>query len=170
MSSVTPHLLLRLQSSREAVLALDPGETTGWALFVNGRLSRCRQIPPLASRKPDLQRAASLLQKLNQLYTGKLPITVVMERFSLYGHKAKQQIGSTFPTVEVIGIIRFTCQQLGLRVVEQSASQAKSFVSDDRLRAMQLWQVNQRHSRDAIRHALYYILASKRSVRTSTKA
>lgn len=42
-------------------------------------------------------------------------------------------------------------------VTMQSASDAKSVVTDDRLRALGLWQVGQQHARDACRHLALFL-------------
>lgn len=39
----------------------------------------------------------------------------------------------------------------------QSASDAKSVVTDERLKALGLWQVGQQHARDAIRHLALFL-------------
>ena len=160
---VTNALLARVRSSPDIVLAVDPGETTGWALLDRGVLKRCGQITPIESHQPNLAAATSLLRSVlreQRLMGDPVPI-VVMEKFFLYPHKRKQQTGSTFPTVEVIGVLRLTAQQLGLRVIEQSASMAKTLVTDDRLKSLKFWVPGKKHARDAIRHALYYVLTKK---------
>lgn len=152
------HLLLdRIRSLDEIVIAIDPGETIGWAVLAKGTIIRWGQIKPVAHKRPDLQRA-SLLVKLASRYNS--PV-LVMERFNLYAHKRKSQTNSSFPTVEVIGVIKHEAQKLKLPVREQSASQAKGLVPDKRLRELDFWLPGQRHARDAIRHALYYALTKK---------
>jgi hypothetical protein len=42
------------------------------------------------------------------------------------------------------------------------ASQAKAFVTDQKLKEWGFWKEGMRHSRDAIRHGLYFLLFYKR--------
>ena len=156
MSNVINALLQRVHTSKEVVLAIDPGVTTGWALLNKGDLKSWDQINPLGRNKPALEPVVQLIHN----YAPLMPV-VVIEKFLLYAHRRKQQTGSTFPAVEVIGATRLTTQQLQLVLVEQSASQAKGLVTDQKLRAMEMWLPGLPHVRDAVRHALYYVLTKK---------
>lgn len=140
----------RISTYRGRLLAVDPGETTGWALFVDGRFVKWGQLD-----------TASNLQRASKLILATRPDRVVIERFALYGWKRKQQTGSTFPTVEAIGVLKATAQGKSIPVTLQSAAQAKRLITDKRLKDLRLWLPGQRHARDAMRHALYYALTKR---------
>lgn len=138
------------------VLAFDPGETTGHAYFSSCELVECGQLEPLeGTRQPDLMAAYKLVVNRD-------PDVIIYERFGLYESKAVQQIGSTFPTVEVIGVIKLGALRLdGTEVISYPAATAKSFFTDARLKDMGLlpeYAHKNRHAADAIRHACYYIV------------
>jgi hypothetical protein len=44
----------------------------------------------------------------------------------------------------------------------QMATTAKTFVTDEKLKQWGFWQEGMRHSRDAIRHGLYFLLFYKK--------
>jgi hypothetical protein len=59
-------------------------------------------------------------------------------------------------SVEYIGIVKLHQQVFGTTVVWQSATTAKAFWTDDKLRAYGLYAPGMKHARDATRHYLYY--------------
>lgn len=78
------------------VLAIDPGETSGYVKLARAGAS-------LSLTYGNFKWPAGVLI-LDRLLTGST--TVVVERFTLFPGKAKVQTGSFFPAVEVIGYIR----------------------------------------------------------------
>ena len=98
------------------------------------------------------------------------PDVIVMEDFTLYANKAKQQIGSTMETPQLIGLIKFYCAEYNIELVMQRAVDVKNRWSDKILeykglvyrdprgsfRDMNHYKVS-RHAKDAIRHGIHYI-------------
>jgi len=85
-------------------LFIDPGESTGWAIFdLDGKevgMGTCRGFENLAVwletwRSHDFQR-------------------VIIEEFKLYPWKSQAQLWSEFFTIEVIGAVRFKCFQFDI--------------------------------------------------------
>lgn len=85
-------------------------------------------------------------------------IHVVIEDYRVYSWKTKDHAWAGLHTSRLIGATELICYDAGLDLTKQTAQQAKGFCTDDKLQAWGLWQEGQRHARDAIRHALYYLL------------
>ena len=85
--------------------AFDPGLTTGYVIFDNDKPFKYGQVKFL-----------ELVTLVESLPT---PDVVVYENFELFKHKAKQQIGSKFETVQAIGIIISWCKRNGADLIEQ---------------------------------------------------
>jgi hypothetical protein len=130
------------------LLCLDPGETVGWAFFHTGILENHGQVSLHAER----------LTPIVEVIRNTRPDIIVCEDYKVYAHKAAEHVGSKVPTIQVIGAIRLTAEQLGIPIHFQMAYQAKGFCKDDKLTAWGLYLVRQRHANDAIRHGCYYLL------------
>lgn len=126
-----------------SVLSYDPGETTGIAHFEYGELESYWE-------------SKSILN-IGEHYLKMRPNITVIEKFQLYDWKAKSKSWSTFPTIEVIGVLKFLAALNGSRVVLQSASTGKGFWSDAKLKASGLYVKGSPHIRDAIRHGAHYL-------------
>lgn len=60
-------------------------------------------------------------------------------------------------SLESIGTLRWMAQHHGAAFQSQTAADAKTFVTNDRLRAAGCWFPNLEHARDAARHLLLYM-------------
>jgi hypothetical protein len=179
-------LLLRTRGENfippERLLCLDPGETTGWALFEKGKLTKWGQSPTFNKelQKPNWN-------EIVQLFVETQPTQIVCENYRVYEHKLAQHAGAEIFTVRLIGVIDFfSCMgyysegeevysemdhdyiQPYIRhdacpIHYQMASTAKGFCTDEKLKGWGFWQEGMRHSRDAIRHGAYYLLFYGRS-------
>ncbi len=139
-----------------SILALDPGESTGWCY-----LSRDNEMDAGTAPKSHLS-VGKLLDDLD-------PDVVVYETFNLYPGKAQKLIWNSFYPCEVIGVINYKCalRQLisggaGEKCVPQVIKQAppvkkyagplpQKFV--DLSRKQKLTE----HSKDACQHLCYYL-------------
>ncbi len=138
------------------LLALDPGETTGWTTFTYDKdrdqytMLECGQATtfPMEQSVESLQ---NLLKKFK-------PDHVVFERYAVYEWKTDSHAWSDVPTLRVIGCIQTLCIQQGIPYSEQTAQVAKNFCTDSKLMTWGFYDRAQRHSRDAIRHATYYLM------------
>ena len=77
------------------VLGIDPGQTTGVVCLVNGEVDFTQEVPW------DLR-----LSSFCDMFKVMRPDLIAVESFHLYPHRAQSQIGSIFPSVEVIGIVQ----------------------------------------------------------------
>jgi hypothetical protein len=139
------------------VLALDPGETTGWCYFLGASLMEKGEIGPCET----VEGAALLIE---ELFDRIKPHCVVGEGYRVYAWKARSHTHSDLFTPRLIGAISLLCAQKQIKRFEQTAHQAKSFVSDDKLKEWNFYrkgESKQKHARDAVRHAVYYLLFGK---------
>jgi len=145
-----PELVKRTRRSSAAftgtVLAVDPGETCGWALFENVDLINAGQF------------RVNTLEQFDAFVTDSHPDVMVIENYRVYASRAAQHVGSEVNTAQYIGILKFLGQMYQIPVALQMAHQAKGWVSDARLNQLGLFQTGKRHSNDAIRHGVYWLL------------
>uniref|UniRef100_A0A6M3J3J4 Holliday junction resolvase RuvC n=1 Tax=viral metagenome TaxID=1070528 RepID=A0A6M3J3J4_9ZZZZ len=94
------------------ILAIDPGQTTGVLLMDTHTGST-------------LGAELRLWERLDALIQRTKPDVIVYEAFRLYPHLAKAQIGKSFPTVQVIGVIKYLANQACIPTVEQTAAMRK---------------------------------------------
>lgn len=133
------------------VLAIDPGETTGIAVFQGTKLFQFDQIP-----------MAGMPDALSELLEYQTYSQIVIESYRVYADKAQSHTRSEVPTLQLIGVLRYIIEKAAVPYRMQSASQAKAFQTNDRLREWGLWQGHKnKHAHDAIRHACYYFLFGK---------
>jgi hypothetical protein len=137
------------------VLCLDPGETTGWALWEAGLLADCGQW---ATPSPDVLADAIAAVYYNGDGRGPGLARIVYEEYRIRGNKAKEHVGSEVVTIQHVGAIKVVASELAVPLWKQSAGMAKGFATDEKLRRWDLWQPNLRHANDAIRHGVYYHL------------
>lgn len=133
------------------LLALDPGDTTGYAIFEGGTFLESGQIPTLSPSA-----IADFVEEV-------APDRVVCESYRIYGHKLREHSGSDVPTLQLIGAVRLVCERSGIPLAFQAAHQAKGFCSDTKLRQWGLFHPSSKHARDAARHGAYFLLFNKTS-------
>lgn len=135
------------------LLCLDPGETCGWARFLDGNLVDCGQLPLGKTGQEELFNFIK-----GAVLGSEGDTTVVCENYKVYEHRKDQHVGSDVVTLQYIGVIKLACSLMSLPLVMQMAWQAKQFQTDDKLKQWGLYQVAMKHANDAIRHGCYYIL------------
>lgn len=135
------------------LLALDPGETTGYVVL---------PLQPLGS---DLEDSASYPLPLEsgvlaewhgirQLIAKYNPQIIVAEQFRLYPGLAQAQAYSPIIAARVLGAIACIAEECGITVVEQSAAVGKSiYLPDETFEVLR-----NRHVRDAYRHGIKWLL------------
>lgn len=139
------------EHAHKRILSFDPGHTTGWCCFEGGALIGCGQI--------DTTSITNCLENAQALYHTYHPEIVVMEDYRIYKWRAKHHVGSEVLTVQIIGCLEtLAIQDFVNHVIKQPAHVAKGFCDDKKLKEWKFWVSGERHARDAIRHACYYIL------------
>lgn len=146
------------------LLALDPGETTGWSIWDShdgGTYYELTALGQMASWDKDdnartpIHLVASNFPKLLKEYD---PSHVVYETYRVYDWKSDDHKWSDVPTLRIIGSIETRLLDAQVPYSYQTAQVAKNFVTDDLLKHWGFYQRGQRHSRDSMRHGIYRIL------------
>ena len=133
------------------LLVFDPGESTGWAFYNT-------EIADLSGGTVRLHNAYG---EFRLLFDGLMPDTVVYERFALYPGAAKAMSWNTFIPCEMIGVIKYLCNENGIEdVSDQPAGQRKYISATEMDNAWQMLndirKTKTRHTRDALMHLVYY--------------
>lgn len=160
---MTHNLLVEALSGLDIrVAGIDPGETTGICLFEGSILKEWGQVSSTS-----LPQAASTVCNLLTRWS---PAVVVMEDYRVYGWKTDSHSWASLYTPRLIGAVEYICYVQNLKLAKQMAQQAKGFSTDDKLKAWGLWKEGQKHTRDAIRHAVYYLLFQVAQVHKSSSS
>lgn len=128
-----------------SILALDPGESTGWAF----RTAEGRALGGTCPK--DHLAVAQLIEDLN-------PDIVVLERFNLYPHMSKSLAWNSFYPCEVIGVIKLIAMRNGMTLVEQAPS-VKKYYGGAGLDWEEIRNTSDRcteHTKDAYMHLRYF--------------
>jgi len=121
------------------ILAVDPGGTTGWALFTDGKLVVWDEAIDWYAIDFMLKRTLDI---------------IVYEDFWLFPHKAAAQIGSKMLAVGVIGVLQYTATMRGILIADQAASIKN--VAKKKFDTSSIHTTSE-HIKDATLHGLYYI-------------
>lgn len=136
-------------------LGVDPGDTTGWALF---------ETP-----EKMLDWGHVVYDDIEDWIAG-LPegITVVIvESFQLFGHKAVKQTGSKMKASQVFGMMKLYAKQKGAEFVEQPPT-IKAF-AEKQSGLKPTGAHSKSHRIDAFNHCIYYFIQKKLiPIRTSS--
>ena len=138
------------------ILALDPGETVGYAKFNNGLLAEADEITGAANDCNT--KAESVFTQVADLISSYSPDIVVMENYKIYQWKTKTHTWSELFTPRLIGAIELACYKNKIPMAKQMASTAKSFCTNDKLKKWKFYTKGSAHARDAVRHGCYYLL------------
>lgn len=142
------------------VLGIDPGQTTGVCTletfptrkgYSNYRVVLAEQIP-WETRKSDL---LALLRGSSQPQ----PDYIVMESFRLRPGRAMEQVGSTFPSVEIIGLVEGFVYALGLNIpiyYQEPAVISRVQILPEHEEFLK----GKVHASDAYKHVRYYLVRS----------
>lgn len=141
------------------LLALDPGETTGWALFETNKYGQADLVKCGQQKTWPFDFAVGGLTTLLE----SKPNSMVYETYHIYAWLLKEHEWSAVATLQIIGCAMTLCHHRNIPVWGQSASIAKTFCTDQKLRSWGFWQDGQKHARDAIRHGCYYLLFGESS-------
>lgn len=157
MQSSLQQLATSRNGFRGHVLAFDPGETTGWAHFYDYKLVGCGQL-----NTKTVPYAYASLQPLFATTVNKAdgtPIQVAIEDYRIYSWKSDDHKWAAVHTVKVVGLCELLCALYQLPHSLRMAQNAKMFVTDEKLKSWGLWISGQKHARDAVRHAVFHIVA-----------
>lgn len=138
---------------RGRLLALDPGETTGFATFIGSdRTVHWEEIDQIKTWP-----MIDVVQNLTNLFDQTKPNAVVMESYRVYSWMTESHAWSPVNTVQIIGCIQTLCIQRMIPYYFQTAQIAKNFFTDEKLKEYGLYVKGVRHGRDATRHGAYFL-------------
>lgn len=150
-------------SSSETILAIDPGETTGYVL---ARWERPTGPYPVMLQWGQWKGMDDLFGHINLFGEAE---TCVVEDYMVYPHRAMSHATSRLYTAREIGRIEWICHLNSIRLVYQTASKAKQTWPNQRLKRLLdsdllTWPVPlpsprkfTKHTLDAIRHLMTYM-------------
>lgn len=136
------------------IIGIDPGATTGYveAFRSDDGLEVLQALEiAWAARHTLIPLIGSKVRE-----DPSVPTVVVVESFRLYPHEFQHQVGSSFPSVHIIGIVDAACWLANPRpeLVEQPASiKSRTQLKHTLPRS--------EHVRDAYKHARYYYEAKR---------
>ena len=133
----------------DILLALDPGQTTGYCL---GRMvaNNGDRTCEIAYNEAPLQ-PADLLLMLQDIE----PRVVIYEDFQ-YRNRARDKL--VLFSVQLIGVIEaYRVLAPDCTVKKQTPAQGKAYYNDAALQRQELYQKGTVHGRDAARHLLHYM-------------
>lgn len=154
----------------ERIIALDPGGTTGWAMwtkmynYVPGSGQYLGEDDKFSwGQLGPHEHHEELFALLEHMHVQEY--TIVCESFEFRQYRQRENIN--LMSREYIGVVKLFRQQRSeiasfSPVVFQTAGQAKGFVSDEKLKAIDLYPSGQKHARDALRHLIYYMVNKRK--------
>jgi hypothetical protein len=145
-------------AKRMKIIALDPGEHTGWMMRDHSGKLTGGTVPKYLQSDGSLDKDMHLIQVI-ELLDACSPDLVVIERFNLYPGMAKSLSWNSFFPCEVIGAVRLWCKSNNVKIVEQAPSIKKyagPFQDDwDDMKRRCAKDVTE-HTKDAYQHLRYY--------------
>ena len=125
------------------IVALDPGVTTGVAVFTPTGII-------MNEWRYDTAPHARIYHALDILK----PKLVISEAF----HFRQDKTGAVFTGVEYIGVIKCFCQQNGVEHIEMTPGQGKGFWDNRKIKALGWWKPSAPHAIDAMRILLTHLM------------
>ena len=132
------------------VVAIDPGETTGIAVYD----SEWAEQPPLWTTSVQGQMNAIEIIKRELSFDADL---LVIEEFRISAGTARKSRGGSNTAIEIIGAAKWLAHCAVVPVRMQSPSSVMGFMTNDKLRRLGFYVPND-HARDAVRHLAYYLI------------
>jgi hypothetical protein len=146
--------------STMTVIAFDPGGTTGWASYQATKILNDEGVAEYYDIKWNFGTLGP--DRHHQQLTDLLELSetdiyhVVCESFD---DRPEKQSATEMISRDYIGVISLWGQQSKHPIHMQTASMAKGFVTDKKLKVMDLWSLS-KHSRDATRHLILYMVTN----------
>lgn len=141
------------------IIGIDPGRTTGYVETFRSD----EGLEVLVAKKIEWHQRHSIIPLIASKVSSDplVPTVIVVESFRLYPHEFHHQVGSDFPSVQVIGIIDAACWLASPRpeIIFQPAA------NKSRVQIHHKTVPRSEHVRDAYRHVRYYYEAQRLKVK-----
>ena len=135
------------------LLSIDPGKMTGWAEIDYTK----SEITSMNTMEVPMDTIWELLGNVLDDEDRTKPDVLVIEDFKITTGTGK--LGSPDWSLRIIGAVEYLGHKHGIPVVKQFPSNAKSFSTNDKLRAVDMWHKGGAgHANDALRHAMLYMV------------
>lgn len=129
------------------VLAVDPGDTTGWAVADVDR----------STFKVIATGTMLSWSYLERIAVTHLPALVIYETFTVFPGKAKALAGDALEAVQTIGALKHICHQRSLTIIGQQPSIKKvPVLPRDGWLTTYLRSLGSEHEKDAVMHIYAY--------------
>lgn len=150
-----PEERLKTELAGRSILGLDPGETTGVAIFTADVADTTDfKIRLMQLETKDVGQG---YLELEGLVEEERPDHIRAEEYRVYSWKADSHSNQILHTPQLIGAIKVLSLLHGIPLSFKMAQHAKAFWNDDNLKACGLYSPGQKHARDALRHLLFYL-------------
>jgi hypothetical protein len=133
------------------ILAVDPGMTTGVALWDSRRPS---DVHVIEMSDDDFLDWVWAYQSSFDL--------VVCEAFRLGSRTTGKTVEGSMRTIELIGALRFVARLKDFPLVLQQPAEAEGFSTKEKLQRVGWWTQGKEHGRSATKHLLLYLVVSGR--------
>lgn len=151
------------------ILSFDPSGnfaegkgTTGYAVGMDGHMPH--KLEDIRATDYATKHAYWFAHK--ELIEKTFPDCIVIESYKLFGHKAKEQTGSSLETPQLIGYLEMVAYEFNIPVFFQDPSTKQRHTDDILVKTGVLetkgkkyyykGEMVNRHKRDALRHDLYF--------------
>jgi hypothetical protein len=152
------------------IVACDPGGTTGWASAtwnpqdLNTKFHLLNQIRFEFTEIGPEEHHIELYDFLQKQwdFSDDIDTDFVCESFEFRQHIDEDHTKTKVELIskEYIGVLRFFCAERGIVPYFQTASAAKTFVENWKIKSLGLWVPGQRHAMDAARHLLRHMVVT----------
>lgn len=140
---------MQLRDAR--IIAVDPGAMTGIAVWHPNE-----SLPSAAEL--DIPGVYEFVE--HEVLNVKVPTHIVCEAYLIT--QATIRNTRQYWSLELIGLFRWAAWRSGATFGKlQTAATAKSFATDDRLKALGWWRPGKGHANDALRHLLTYTVMNR---------
>lgn len=139
------------------LISIDPGKASGFAVLDYTDLD---DIKITYSGELDQFETCSMVENLLVDSTS-FTYEIVMEKFTVTPQTGKNSNEQNWSS-EIIGCVRYLAEKHGISFTEQTPARAKTFVPNDRMKAVGIWHTGgEGHAKDALRHAVLYLVEKK---------
>jgi len=144
---------LKTEALHRTIVAIDPGETTGIAVWNTSSYGKM-QIKLFQVETKDVGSGFDTL--LGGIKTI-APDHIRCEEYRVYNWMADSHSWSVLHTPQLIGAVKVLAHMLNIPLSFKLAQQPKAVFNDSNLKMMGVYSPGLKHARDAERHLLYHM-------------
>lgn len=141
---------MNLTTEAPMFIAIDPGLTSGWALYntLDGTFA-----------SGEIEGRPLLYRFLENVMDDGQPMHLIVERFDIGAGTVEKT--RQLDALYIIGALEYLAGKTGAGFTVQSRASAKTFATDDKLKALGWWfRGGEGHANDAGRHLLAWMVES----------